>query len=214
MATDEPVLKKNIVSTTERRASPLITPATVTALMRKIIIALVAALTVAACSTPAEPPTPTYPDTVTDVSVPEFKLLNDILQIDFDRRHSETRAYALVPAERPPGLLRMTPDGTDSAHGASVTSYEFGERRVQALVELAPEPTDTCELINDGQLTATSRCVRDEKIGSTYLTVYFTEAVTSADEALAFWSKTPMTPIDEAAWFADLLARAQAAVTA
>ncbi|BEL08424.1 hypothetical protein Q0Z83_066150 [Actinoplanes sichuanensis] len=182
--------------------------------MRKIVITFAAALTVAACTKAAEPPSQPYPDTVTDVSVPEFKLLNDALQIDFDRRQGETRPYSLVPTERPPGLLRMTPGGTDSTDGASVTSYAFGERRVQALVELSPKPTDTCELIKDGQLTPESRCVRDDKVGSTYVTVYFTEAVSSADEAAAFWAKTPMAPIDEVGWFTDLLTRAKAATTA
>lgn len=184
--------------------------------MRKTFVIL-AALAVSGCSQPeqvtASPP-------VVGETVAGHALLNDVLQIDFDRRGGLVQSYALVPATRPPGLLRMTSAGSHGEDGLHVMSYQFGTQWLHAQVELAPGPTDTCELIKDGQLTDETLCVRDDEVapngtGFTHVTVYFTGNVNTApeigdaetDEAAEFWARTEMVPIDQARWFTDLLER-------
>ncbi|XVV08403.1 hypothetical protein ACQP2X_26530 [Actinoplanes sp. CA-131856] len=150
----------------------------------------------------AEAPAPQVSDLMVDESVPERALVEDALRIDFDRRHGEAGHFALVPRTRPPGLLRMGigSNGPD----AVVDSYQFGEQKLSALVELASRPTDTC--------ANAEMCVRNDP---RHVTVYFTGNVATTpqvgdpetDTARTFWSKAEMVPVSEAAWFTELLAR-------
>ncbi|MBB2947604.1 hypothetical protein FB565_007375 [Actinoplanes lutulentus] len=167
-------------------------------------------------------------DLTIDASVPEHKLLQDALRIDMDRQSGESRHFAMVPASRPPDLLRMgsgsnrtASDGTGSDGTDSVVdSYQFGEQWLHALVELSEQPTETCASIRAEQ--SLGMCVRDGDLDAPalrHLTVYFTGNVSTTpragdpetDRAQKFWSETDMVPITEAAWFADLVARGKAA---
>lgn len=189
------------------------------AAMRRILVGLVV-LVVAGCSQPEAAASPV----VVKKSVVEHALLNDALQIDFDRRHGSAQIYALVPATRPPGLLRMSPNGSHGDGGSFATTYQFGAQQLNAVVELSPRATEACELIKDGQLTPETLCVRDDEIaanptGFTHVTVYFTGNVGArpetrdreTGEAAEFWARTEMVPIDQAHWFTDLLERGTAA---
>ncbi|GAA1617200.1 hypothetical protein [Actinoplanes couchii] len=190
--------------------------------MRKLFIVL-AVLVTAGCSQVEVASAPW----VADESVSERDLLNDALRIAFDRQDGVTQSYALVPATRPPGLVRMMPNGSHGDGGSFVTNYLFGRQELNALVELAPRETDTCELIKDGQSAAGTLCVRDDEVsanatGFTHVTVYFTgdgdvmprAGAAETDEAAEFWARTEMVPIDEARWFTDLLERGTAAAAA
>lgn len=190
--------------------------------MRKFFIVL-AVFGVAGC---AQPEVTSGPPVVAE-SVYGYALLNDALRIDFERRGGLVSTYALVPATRPPGLLRMSPLGSPGEDGSYVASYQFGEQRRYARVELAPRETDTCAEINTGRWHDEATCVRDSVIaanptGFTHVAVYFTGYVTSTpragdeetSEAAEFWARTEMVPIDQARWFTDLLERgAEAAAT-
>ncbi|WP_430791600.1 hypothetical protein [Actinoplanes sp. G11-F43] len=185
--------------------------------MRQILAGLVVVVAAAGCSPNAEPMSVPV---VTDESIADHALLNDVLQIDYQRRNESSPAFALVPATRPPGLLRMPAGGSHGDGGSFVTNYQFGAQWLHAVVELSPQPTVTCDEADD----TSSMCVRDADIesnvsGFSHVTVYFTGNVNTApragdretDEAAEFWSRTEMVPIDEARWFADLLQRASTA---
>ncbi|XVU29937.1 hypothetical protein ACQPZJ_23455 [Actinoplanes sp. CA-054009] len=168
----------------------------------KHVLALVAAVAVIGVPGRAEAPSPQASDIVVDESVPERSLVEDALRIDFERRHGEPGHFAVVPRTRPPGLLRMGigSNGPDLV----VDSYQFGEQKLYALVELATRPTDTC--------ASADMCVRND---ARHVTVYFTGNVATTprvgdpetDTARTFWSKAEMVPVGEAAWFAELLTR-------
>lgn len=163
-------------------------------------------------------------DLVVNESVPEYRLVQDALRIDLDRRAGEVRHFALVPKNRPPDLLRMTIGsyGVD----AVVDTYQFGGQWGHTLVELAARPTDTCEGIQGGQ--SSGMCVRDGALtrvapdapGLRHVTVYLTGNVSTTprvgdpetDRAREFWAEVEMVPLSEAAWFTELVTRGRAAV--
>jgi hypothetical protein len=107
-----------------------------------------------------------------------------------------------------------------------VDSHHFGEQRLSALVELAAQPTDTCEVIRDEQ--SSGMCVRNgaltrvaaDAASLRHVTVYFTGNVSTTprvgdpetDRARKFWTDTEMVPLNEAAWFTDLVKRGRTAV--
>ena len=186
---------------------------------RLAVVAFVAGLTVAGCTT--SEPEESRPPLVYDESITDYKLLNDVLQIDFNRRNGESEEYALVPAARPPGLLRMMPGGSHGEGGSFVMTYQFGEQWLHALVELAPQATDTCGTVKADNV---GLCVRDGVIaegsgGQSHVAVYFTGNVNTeprvgdpeTDDATAFWSTAKMVPFNEATWLTDLLARGKGA---
>lgn len=172
----------------------------------------------------AETPPLLASDLVVDESVPEYKLLQDALRIDLDRRAGESQHFALVPKTRPPDLLRMS-IGSDGTHSV-VDTYQFGQQWLHSLVELAAQPTDTCEGIRDEQ--SSGMCVRDgsltrvapEMPSLRHVTVYFTGNVSTTpkvgdpetDRARTFWTEVEMVPLDEAAWFTDVVTRGRAAL--
>ncbi|WP_433825814.1 hypothetical protein ACQP2E_27360 [Actinoplanes sp. CA-015351] len=188
--------------------------------MRKLLVlAAAAGLAVAGCAA-GEPERP-LPPRVLDESVADYRLLNDVSQIDFNRRHGEQEEYALVPATRPPGLLRMTPGGSHGENGSFVMTYQFGEQWLHALVELSPQATGTCESIEADQI---GLCVRSGAVAAgsgdqSHVAVYLTGNVNTAprvgdpetEEATDFWSTAEMVPFDEALWLVDLLARGRVA---
>ncbi|MEU8820459.1 hypothetical protein [Actinoplanes sp. NPDC048796] len=163
---------------------------------------VLAAVGVTALAGRAEAPVAQVSDLTVDESVPERSLVEDVLRVDFERRHGDEAHFALVPRERPPGLLRMG-IGSDGP-GSVVDSYQFGGQKLSALVELATQPTDTC--------ANAEMCVRDD---ARHVTVYLTGNVATTprvgdpetDTARAFWSRAEMVPLADAAWFSELLAR-------
>ncbi len=163
------------------------------------------------------------PSTAIDESVPEYRLLQDALQIDLARQAGEAQHFALVPKTRPPDLLRMSLGS--NGPGVVVDTYQFGDQWLHALVELAAQPTGTCEEIRDDP--ASRLCVRDGALTRVapdapsfrQLTVYLTGNVTTGpkvgdpetDRARKFWTEAEMVPLSEAAWFTDLVTRGRAA---
>ncbi|MEU4562383.1 hypothetical protein AB0F72_28720 [Actinoplanes sp. NPDC023936] len=186
---------------------------------RLVIAAVVAGFTVAGCGTGE--PEMSRPPLVYDESVTDYKLINDVMQIDFNRRNGKPEEYALVPGTRPPSLLRMTPGGSRGEDGSFVMTYQFGEQWHHALVELSPRATDTCESVKADGI---GLCVRDGVVPSgsgkqPHVAVYFTGNVTTepragdpeTDKAIDFWSTAEMVTFNEATWVTDLLVRGKAA---
>jgi hypothetical protein len=152
--------------------------------------------------------------------VPEYRLLQDALDITLARRAGEPN-FTYVPADRPPGLLRMfiAGDGTPITDG-----YEFGPQQLDAITTFSASPNDLCAIRKRGQVSGL--CVRDGAVTPAppdpalrHLVVHFagninatpsTRDVTTA-AALQFWADTTFVPLDRAAWFADLLSRAEQA---
>lgn len=181
----------------------------------------------------AEQPAPvTAPDfQLVDPSVPEAKLLGDVLYLDEWRRFGKPVGFAYVPRNRPPGLTSVVPGdppGPDggirrTGNGATLDAYNFkaGGKRLFGAVEFAAEPTSTCA---DTAELNHAVCVRSGALspapadpGMRRLTVYLTAdsdaALTgpAAEEIKQFWARTEMVPVGEAVWFTDLVARARAA---
>ncbi|WP_229074244.1 hypothetical protein [Actinoplanes sp. DH11] len=152
----------------------------------------------------------TAADLMIDEAVPEHQLLRDVLVIDLERRNGELRHFAYLPEHRPPGLTGMNIGSDDVGHGSVVDGYHLG--RSQVLVELAPRQTGLCRIIREGQLTAASRCLRDDAVDGVpefrRVTAYSSDR--GADGA--FWARTAMVPLAEAGWFTELVARGNAAL--
>lgn len=163
-------------------------------------------------------------DLTVNESVPEYKLLQDALRIGLDRQDGEVQHFVLVPKTRPPDLLGMSIGS--NGPGSVVDTYQFGKQWLYTLVELAAQPTDTCEVIRDEQ--SSGMCVRDGALTRVaqdaprlrHVTVYFTGNVSTTpkvgdpetDRARKFWADAEMVPLNEAAWFTDLVTRGKAAL--
>jgi hypothetical protein len=148
---------------------------------------------------------------VVDETAPEHRLLQDALDIDRERGAH----FGYVPKTRPPGLLRMM-GGSGGPDGVADT-YQFGAQQMHAIVLLGAGKNRAC-----ADLAGTALCVRDSA-GATpglgHVTVYLTGNVSSTpkagdpetEQAKRFWSATPMVPVADADWFADLVVRGRAA---
>jgi hypothetical protein len=184
-----------------------------------VLVAFAAGTQLAACQSSTEAQ---QPDTrAVDTSLPDGKLLESVLAIEAARA-TGARDYSYVPKTQPAGLTEMTP-GLQT--GVVADSYTFGDPSVWAVVEFSAEPTGTCAGIRRGD--DPGRCVRQGTIaaarpGTAFenVTVYFTDsggagpgagepsAVAAAER---FWSSVEFVPIEQAAWFSELLSRARSA---
>jgi hypothetical protein len=174
-----------------------------------------------------EPAKPALQPSV-DESVPEYKLLQDVLRIDFDRQAGGGQRYALVPKTRPPDLLRMNIGSIVTADGVEtvMTGYQFGQQWLHALVEVAAKPTKTSEYVRTDHKRAMwvrNDAVPERAAGTPrfrHVTVYFTGNVNTApkagdpetERARKFWREAEMVSLDEAPWFTNLLTRGRAAL--
>jgi hypothetical protein len=156
-----------------------------------------------------------------DVSVPDHKLLDSVLEI-VDARGKGSSNFSYMPKTRPAGLVDMRGGGPADP---VVDSYTFGDPKIWAHVEFAAQPTGTCSSIKKGD--DPGLCVRQGTIGTSKtdakfqnVIVYFTD---SGDDlpglgqaqfipaAEKFWSAVELVPTNEAVWFTELVSRAQAA---
>jgi hypothetical protein len=140
-----------------------------------------------------------------DPAVPDARLLQDVLDIGAGRAAGEPN-FSYVPREQPPDLLRMSPGGK----GAQVAdTYQFGTRKLSAIVVFTATPADACAGVCVRKDSPTQQAFR-------YVTVSFTGNVQGAPDprdpataaAREFWAGVTFVPVEQAAWFADLAARA------
>lgn len=169
-----------------------------------------------------------------DPAVPEHRLLDGVLHIDEWREFGNPVGFSYLPAARPPGLTGVNPGNPanmsggshrGTGNGALIDAYHLrvGGHRLFVAVEFAAEPTSTCA---DTEGMNHAVCVRSGALPDPppddpdmkYMTVYFTAdsnaalAAPESRKAGEFWADVEMVPAGEAAWFADLVARARAAV--
>jgi len=147
-------------------------------------------------------------------AAPEYKLLQDALDISAERREGSVN-FSYVPRRRPPGLLRMHIGG----QGDAVTDgYQFGPQKLMATAAFSEKPTSICDTIRKGE--SSGLCVRDSATTPApalpafrHVVVYFSGNVGASPDAgdpgtaaaKQFWAETEMVPVEEAGWFTELL---------
>jgi hypothetical protein len=146
-----------------------------------------------------------------DPTLPNHELLDSVLAIVAARAGADPQ-FSYVPQTPPPGLRRMTGGSTDPI----MDSYDMADPAIrQASVQFSAQPGSTCTA------TSAASCVRGGPLHPAppdpqfrYVSVHLHGDVTASPSravAARYWSKVKLVPLAEAAWFTDLVTRAQAA---
>ncbi|MGK5680155.1 hypothetical protein [Actinoplanes sp. URMC 104] len=190
-----------------KRARTLIIAAVV------IIVAAVAGIVWQQRDTEREAPAAIPVGPPVNPAVPDAKLLQDVLDINAYRTAGE-KNFSYVPKNRPPDLLRMNAGGT----GAQVAdTYQFGTQKLSAVAVFTAAKDGSCTQV----CVRPSTTVPGAQPAFGHVSVSFSGNVTGAPDldepataaAKTFWAGTEFVPVAEAAWFTDLVTRAQQSTT-
>jgi hypothetical protein len=136
-------------------------------------------------------------------SAPGYDLMRDALRIDAARKRGGITHFAYLPDRRPPGLRRMEEIKTDDDSFTDV--YEVGPPAARTVVRYtveAPGPCPPAECLRNGKIADFS----PDAPSLQYVTIR--PAGGAEPASTQFWTGTDLVPIQQAAWFADLVREA------